>query len=365
MAPRPARPHRPDRCTPPPARAALAALAALLLTGTKSYGQEHAHGHADQQLGKVRFPTSCNAAARQAFERAVAMLHSFWFDEAERTFQAAAAADPRCAMAHWGIAMTLWGNPMARANPPAERQQRALEEARRAAELARAAGTSDRERGYIEAVLALYRDFERADHLTRMRRHEEALRALYERHPDDPEAAIFYARMVVANAPPEDLTFARQRLAASILEPLFRAQPEHPGLAHYLIHAYDAPPIARHGLEAARRYAAIAPSAPHALHMPSHIFTRIGYWEESIETNRRSARAEPDSNAAVHPMDYMVYAYLQRGQDGEAARVVARAVALPDRFYGGLNGYNFAAMPARLALEQPASPVVATGASAT
>ena len=181
-------------------------------------------------------------------------------------------------------------------------------------------------REFAEAALALYQDFETADHRTRLRAHEEAMRRVHEANPDDPEAAMFYARAVIANAPPTDLTFARQLFAAQLLEPLFIANPDHPGLAHYTIHAYDAPPIALRGLEAARRYAGIAPAAPHALHMPSHIFTRLGYWDESIETNRRSAAAEPDSNAAVHPMDYMVYAYLQQGRYAEA-RKVARTIA--------------------------------------
>jgi tetratricopeptide (TPR) repeat protein len=278
------------------------------------------------------------------------MLHSFWFDAAFRTFQEAAAADPACAMAQWGIAMTLLGNPYAGVQPPEPRMREALAAAQKAVELARAA--TPRERGYAEAALALYQDFETVDYRARMRAHEAALGRLREAHPDDPEAATFYARAVIANAPPTDLTFERQRVAAAILDSLFRVQPEHPGLAHYTIHAYDAPPIAQHGLDAARRYAEIAPAAPHALHMPSHIFTRLGYWDESIETNRRSAAAEPDSNAAVHPMDYMVYAYLQQGRDAEAGRVVQRAVQNSDRFYSGALGYNFAAMPARYALER-------------
>jgi tetratricopeptide (TPR) repeat protein len=182
--------------------------------------------------------------------------------------------------------------------------------------------------------------------------HEAAMRAVHQAHPDDAEAAVFLARAAIANAPPTDLEYAKQLEAAALLEPLLGDRPDHPGLAHYIIHAFDAPPIAERGLEAARRYAEIAPDAPHALHMPSHIFTRLGHWDASIETNRRSAAAEPDSNAAVHPMDYLVYAYLQQGRDAEARRVVERAVQNPDRFYGGIIGYNFAAMPARLALER-------------
>jgi tetratricopeptide (TPR) repeat protein len=182
--------------------------------------------------------------------------------------------------------------------------------------------------------------------------HEAAFEAIQRSHPEDMEAAIFFARTLVANAPPTDQTFAKQLRAAQIMQPLFDKHPDHPGLAHYLIHAYDAPALAARATDAAKAYSAIAPSAPHALHMPSHIFTRLGHWDESIEMNTRSARAEPDSNAAVHPLDYMVYALLQQGRDAEAQRVLSRAINLPNRFYVGVLGYNFVAMPARFALER-------------
>ena len=326
---------------------AFAAFAALPLAA------QEPHEHAPhEQVGRVQFPSSCNAAAQPVFERGVAMLHSFWFEEAQRTFLEAVAADPRCPMPHWGVAMTLLGNPFTGVSPAEAQLREALEHARHAVQLAAAA--TPREQAYADAVLALYRDYETVGHRDRLRAHEEAMDRVRQAHPDDPEAAIFYARAVIANAPPRDLTFARQLYAAQLLEPLFTERPDHPGLAHYTIHAFDAPPIADKGLAAARRYADIAPAAPHALHMPSHIFTRLGYWDESIDTNRRSAAAEPDSNAAVHPMDYMVYAYLQQGRDQAARRVVERAVQNPDRFYGGIIGYNFAAMPARFALERGA-----------
>ena len=326
-----------------------ATLAAVLLAAPAP-AQEHDHAHGGERLGRVVFPSSCSPQARPLVERGVAMLHSFWFDQALRTFGEALAADSGCAMAHWGTAMTLLGNPFTGVAPARPQMESALASARRAVELAR--GGTPREQGYAAAALALYEGFESGDYRARMQAHEEALRRLRETAPEDTEASIFYARAVIANAPPSDLAFARQRFAAEILEPLFLAQPEHPGLAHYTIHAFDAPPIAQHGLEAARRYAGIAPAAPHALHMPSHIFTRLGYWDESIESNRRSAAAEPDSNAAVHPMDYLVYAYLQQGRDADARRVVERAVQNPDRFYGGIGGYNFTAMPARYVLER-------------
>ena len=330
-------------------KAPMILLAALLPVAGLA-AQEHDHGGDAGRLGRVDFPTSCNAQAQPLIERGVAMLHSFWFDQAQRTFEQAAAADPRCAMAPWGVAMTLLGNPFTAVSPPEPRLRQALDAARAATELARDA--TPRERGLAEAALALYQDYATVDYRARMQAHEAVLRRLHEAEPGDAEVAIFYARAVIANAPPTDLTFARQKVAAGILEPLFRAHPDHPGLAHYIIHAQDAPPNAHLGLEAARRYAQIAPAAPHALHMPSHIFTRLGYWDESIETNRRSAAAEPDSNAAVHPLDYMVYAYLQQGRDAEAGRVVARIVPDADRFYQGVTGYNLAAMPARLALER-------------
>jgi tetratricopeptide (TPR) repeat protein len=335
----------------PVARPLLAAALWIVALSGPLSAQDHDHAPApSERLGQVAFPTSCDPTVQPRFERAVAMLHSFWFGQAQSAFEEVAASDPGCGMAWWGVAMTLWGNPMTRAAPAEERARQGLEAAEKAVSLA--GSLSDRERAYIESALALYREQGTVDHLTRMKRHEEALKLVVERHPDDPEAAIFYARAVVANAPPQDLTFERQLHAASILEPIFGERPDHPGLAHYLIHAFDAPPIAEKGLEAARRYSEIAPSAPHALHMPSHIFTRLGYWDESIEMNRRSADAEENPDAAVHPLDYMVYAYLQRGLDAEAIQVVERATELPDHFYGGFLGYNFTAMPARLALER-------------
>jgi tetratricopeptide (TPR) repeat protein len=313
---------------------------------------QHDHGKPGEKLGAVSFSTSCAPAVQQQFNRAMAMLHSFWFDEANKTFAAVASADPNCAMAHWGAAMTAWGNPFVRQPIGVEQQRNGLAAAERAAALA--ANAQHREQMYIDAALTLWRDADKADHLARLARHEEAMKKLYETHPEDPEAAMFYARALIANASPTDLTFKSQLRAASLLEPLFEKQPDHPGLAHYIIHTFDSPKLAGQGLSAAKRYASIAPAAPHALHMPSHIFTRLGLWDESIQTNRRSSAAEPDSNAAVHPNDYMVYAYLQQGRDKEAWNVVARTKAAADRFYGAILGYNAAAMQARYALERSA-----------
>ena len=313
--------------------------------------QDHGHPEGDPtRVGTVTFPTTCDAAVAADFERAVAMLHSFWFEAANRTFEGVAAADPSCAMAQWGIAMTMMGNPMARTAPSAERMATGRAAAERAASLA-GAGTSEAERLWAATVVAYY-EGEGRSHLERMAAHEAAFDALRRARPDDPEATTFYARAVVANAPPADLTFERQRYGASLMLPLFEATPRHPGLAHYIIHAYDAPALAAEGTDAAFAYLEIAPDAPHALHMPSHIFTRLGYWDESIDSNARSAAAEPVPDAAVHPMDYMVYAYLQQGRDAEARAVLDRAVTDTDRFYGSILGYNYQAMHARYALER-------------
>ncbi len=328
-----------------------AVLAFSLALTASSTAQEHDHGPAGEQVGSVHFPVSCEPAAQERFDRAVAMLHSFWFETAIGEFAAVAEADPDCAMAHWGTAMTLWGNPMTRSAPLAANVERAGEAIARAEALA--ADLPHRERMWIEAAAALYADHENVGHLDRMKRHENALAALVDMHPEDTEAQVFLGRIMVANASPADSTFAKQKEAAAILEPLFEEQPDHPGIAHYIIHAFDAPPIADEGLEAAKRYAEIAPSAPHALHMPSHIFTRLGHWDESIETNRRAAEAEATPDAAVHPLDYMVYAYLQQGRDRAAGEVLERAADQPvDQFYGGILGYNAVAMPARYALER-------------
>src|SRR5688572_7231369 len=320
-----------------------------MLVALPAWSQHEGHGGAEA-LGRVSFPTSCAPAVQADFDRAVAMLHSFWFVAAQAAFDKIAAADPTCAMAHWGVAMTTWTNPFVMQPLPAARHRAGLDAAQRA--LALASRATHREQMYIAAAAALWQDAGTLDHVARSRRHEDRMKALYEAHADDPEAAMFYARAIIANAPPTDLEFKRQLYAATILEPLFEKQPDHPGLAHYIIHTFDSPKLATHGLSAAKRYAAIAPAAPHALHMPSHIFTRLGYWDESIETNRRSAAAEPDSNAAVHPNDYMVYAFLQQGRDADARSVVARTTEAADRFYATILGYNAQAIPARYALER-------------
>ena len=249
---------------------------------------------------------------------------------------------------------------MARMAPPPEAVTAGLGHARQAVELA--ARSSHREQMYAAASVKLYENAETLDHFARMARYEEAMAQLAAAHPEDDEAQIFHALAMVANAPPTDLTFARQLAGVAILEPLFVRKPDHPGLAHYIIHAYDAPPIAQRGLDAAQRYAGIAPSAPHALHMPSHIFTRLGLWEESAETNARSADAEANPRGRFHAWDYMVYAYLQQGRYAEARAIAEEALRIereatssnPEGYTRGVVAYNLVAMPARYAVERDA-----------
>ncbi|HJQ66535.1 MAG TPA: hypothetical protein VJ816_09175 [Gemmatimonadales bacterium] len=329
----------------------------LVLSGASLAAQEHDH-HGPEQLGRVVFPVSCNPAAQRGFERAVALLHSFWWDKGERAFQSVAQSDSTCAMAYWGLALARWRNPVA-GGPGAADLAAGQDAARRAAALG---GRTARERDYIAAVVALYGDTGTVPNIQRLRRYTAAMEQVYARNGNDPEAGIFYAIALTASAPAGDTTFAQQRRAAAILNPLFRKHPDHPGLAHYLIHANDTPQLAELGLEAARRYAEIAPTAPHAQHMPSHIFVRLGLWDETVRSNRASYRAVTAAGAGqqaltadqLHAMDYMVYAYLQRGQDSVAATVVAEAqadtAASPSQAL--VAAYNRNAMVARLALER-------------
>lgn len=339
-------------------RSSLLVLPVLLSAPAALQAQhEQHHGAAAQRLGRVEFPTSCSAAAQPHFERGLALLHSFWWSEAGNAFGAAAEADPRCAMAYWGTALVHRGNWFA-GPPGAAGLTAGLAAAERAASLE---PPTERERDYVAAVLTLFQAPEERDHRTRSLAYEEAMRRVYERYPDDTEAAVFYALAITANATPADRSFERQRRAGAILMPIFERKPEHPGVAHYLIHNYDAPPIAHLGTEAARRYADIAPSVPHAQHMPSHIFTRLGMWEESVQANLASAeaarayeeaqRASSVSFDRAHAWDYLVYAYLQTGLDREAARMLEQvrgATAVPSI----ATDYAFAAIPARYALER-------------
>ena len=334
----------------------LALLASAAFSPLAAQG--HAH-HGTERLGRVVFPVSCNAKARQGFERSMALLHSFWWEEGERAFQAVAAADSTCAMAYWGLALVRWRNPVA-GGPGAADLRAGQEAARRAAALG---GRTPRERDFIDAAAALYGDTGTVPNSARLRRYTEAMERVYTRNQADPEAGILFAIALTASAPAGDTTFAQQRRAAAILNPLFRAHPDHPGLAHYLIHSNDTPQLAQLGLEAARRYAEIAPTAPHAQHMPSHIFVRLGLWDETVRSNRASYRAvaaalgdarRPLTADQLHAMDYMVYAYLQRGQDSTAAALVAESQAdtAGSAAQALVAAYNRNAMVARLALER-------------
>ena len=325
----------------------LLAVLAALTSPRFVAGQEHAHM---EDLGSVSFPVACSAEAQERMHRAVAMLHSFWFPEARRTFESVVEADPGCGIGYWGVALTHFGNPMG-GGSGAEGQAAGWEAAQKAVE---AGARSPRDQAYVDAAVALFRGHGSLDNRTRMRAYEEALEGIVDAHPEDTEAKIFHAIFMVANAPPTDLTFARQQRAAETLNELYRRQPRHPGLAHYIIHAFDSPSLARHALDAARQYAGIAPAAPHALHMPSHIFTRLGYWDESIATNRRSADLEPTPGGKSHPMDYLVYAYLQQGRDELALGAIEEIGGNTSGEYiaGTLGSYNALAMPARYALER-------------
>jgi len=336
-------------------------FAALLTLGSALplVAQEHEHGSASQ-LGRVVFPVSCNAEAQRHFEHGMAALHSFWWDEASVAFRAVAARDSTCAMAYWGLALNSWGNPFAGGPSGDNLRQGAMAAAR-----ARALGApTGRERGFVAAAGALYRGYETLSNAPRLQAYSDTLRRLHRDYPRDAEVAIYYALSLVATASPTDTTFARQKRAAAILNPLFRRFPEHPGLAHYIIHANDSPRLASLGLDAARRYAQIAPYAPHALHMPSHIFLRLGLWDETIEANKRAYEAGVTyahvrhlpgvAPEQFHALDYLIYAYLQVGRDSMARVFVVEGLGLAIAPSSDLLlvNYNRAAMGARVPLER-------------
>jgi len=323
-------------------------------------GQSHdAHDHAvgggrrAEQLGKVSFPTSCDPKVQAQFERGVALLHSFWFGEGLKAFTAVAEQDPGCAMAYWGIAINRLLNPFGGEAGPAF-----IKQGREAIEKAQAIGAKpQRERDYIDAAALLYTDVGTKRWPERAVAYEQAMGRLVEKYPDDVEAKVFYALALNFAADLNDQTYAKPLKAAQLLEPLLTAYPDHPGVAHFLIHSYDFPPLAEKGLEAARRYASIAPSAAHALHMPSHIFTRVGAWEDSAATNLRSeqiARADSSGDEIVHAIDYQVYAYLQLARDADAKKAIDRAMQDSARFgFIRVSGpFGITAVPARYALER-------------
>jgi hypothetical protein len=332
---------------------AAAAMAAAL------WGQSpHEHHDAQAGLGSVDFPVTCAQPQQAAFGRAVALLHSFGYEEARRAFADIAAADPVCAMAHWGVAMTYY-HPIW-APPTAQELEQGAAAARRAQSLP---ARSAREKDFIQAIARFYQDWQTAAHRARAAEYEKAMAQVHERHRADDEATVFYALAMLGNLDQADRTFAKQKEAARLLNSVLPKNPKHPGIAHYVIHSYDYPELAELALPAARAYARIAPAAPHALHMPSHIFTRLGMWQDSIDSNLASAQSAKDRAARMHPgagafdqlhaMDYLVYAYLQQARDRSARRVLDEMAAMTkvdeEQFAAA---YAFAAAPQRYALER-------------
>ena len=320
-------------------------FAAGLITAALASG---AIGQQDDKLGKVTFPTSCDPAVQAEFDRGVAMLHSYWFLIARRKFEEILKQDPTCAMAYWGVAMDRLGNTLAITPTRAEAQA-----GWEAIEKAQAAGPkTQRERDWIDALAVYFRDHDKIAVDARMAAYSAAMERVAQTYPDDYEAQAYYALTLQASAPKSDLTYANQIKSAALLEKLFEQNPQHPGVTHYLIHAYDFAPLAEKGIASARRYAGIAPAVPHARHMPSHIYSMVGLWEESIASNASALEVQPDY---YHASDFTVYAHLQLAQDAKAEAMVKKSLATADRGDRPINFANFtakAAMPARYVLER-------------
>jgi tetratricopeptide (TPR) repeat protein len=332
-------------------RSALAVAGASIAASVSFSHPILAQEETDQRFGTVHFETSCNDVAQRRFDRAMRYQHSFWYRESKEIFEEAIKADPECGIAYWGIALSLLNNP--HAPPPVGNLPLGVA----AIEKAKAVGAkTQRERDLINALAAFYTDYDKVDHRTRVLAYLKAMEGVAQAYPNDDEAQILYAIELNVAAPPSDKTYAMQLKGAAILEPIFLRQPRHPGVAHYLIHLYDTPALAEKGLDAAKRYSQIAPAAPHAQHMPSHIFTRVGYWKESIGSNTEAARAAKASSEAhdqLHAMDYLVYAYLQIGQDAKAQAVVDEMSGISgftETFIAG--PYALAVSPARYAIER-------------
>jgi len=326
------------------------AIVAVVATGVSL--AQPAFGQADdKKLGKVHFETSCKPEAQTHFDRGMLYQHSFWYRASQKEFEAVLKADPECGIADWGIALSLLLNP--HIAPPVKN----LAEGAAAIAKAKAIGAkTQRERDYVDALGVMYADYDKVDHHTRIVAYAKAMEQLAQRYPNDDEAQIHYALALNTSASPADKTYANQLKGAAILEQIAKRQPMHPGIAHYLIHLYDYPAIAEKGLDAARRYAKIAPAAAHAQHMPSHIFTRVGYWQESIDSNiisQRVAKEAGDLQDQLHSMDYLVYAYLQLGQDAKANAVIHDMTTVNGFAETVLPGpYALAVSPARYAVER-------------
>jgi tetratricopeptide (TPR) repeat protein len=332
--------------------------ASLATSADESHAQ-HQHGTPELgAIGTAHLATSCNTSAQQQIDRGVALIHSFWYSEAEKSFRLAADADAQCGMSWWGVAMSnlhpLWA-------PPTVDELKVGQQA--AAKAKEVGAKTPRERAFIDAINAFYADADKLDHRTRMAAYEKAMAEVERENPTDLEAAIFHALAILGGASPNDKSYAQQKQAAQILNRVLPLVPEHPGVTHYLIHSFDYPELAELALPAARVYAELAPGSPHALHMPSHIFVRLGLWDESIASNLASAEKAhryvesvlpgAASFDELHAIDYLVYAYLQQGKDEEARKLVERTARVAK-----IDNANFAAafaigaVPARYALER-------------
>src|SRR5256714_7038839 len=304
------------------------ALALTLVSASAVHAQAPRAG--GERLGTVHFATSCAASVGEEFDHAMALLHSFEFADAITGFKHVLQDDPSCGIAQWGIALSTWGNPFAGLRAP-----KTLQDGLAAADAAQKIGAkSEREREYIAAVALLYKDADTLDHRARTLAYEQAMERIYTKYPKDLEAAAFYALAVDQTALPTDKTYANQLKAAAILEKLYTVEPDHPGVTHYLIHSYDVSALAPRALPYARKYANLAPDAPHALHMPAHTFTRVGSWQESIDTNIRShdvSMERHDVGEGLHAWDYEMYAYLQTAQDAQAKKILDGVTEIVDR----------------------------------
>ena len=320
----------------------------MLVAGITAALTCSALGQQDEKLGKLSFPTSCDPKVQAEFERGVAMIHSYWFLIARRTFEGVLREDPNCAMAYWGIALDLLNNSLAVVPPRAD-----AEAAWAALEKARAVGAkTQRERDWIEALSAYFRDHDKLPVNVRLAAYNNAMEQLAQRYTDDYEAQAFYALTLQASASPSDTTYANQLKSVAILEKLYDQNPQHPGVTHFIIHAYDYHPLAEKGIPAARRYATIAPAVPHARHMPSHIYSMVGLWEESIASNASALAIQPDY---YHAADFSVYAHLQLAQDAKAKALMEKSIATADRGDRPVTFVNFTAknaMSARYVLER-------------
>lgn len=313
---------------------ALFLCIAAFAVADDDHDKDH-HHHEDlteTQLGTVHFPVSCVDSVQKPFARGVALLHSFWYEEAEKEFLDIAKDDPHCAMAHWGIAMSLWHQLWD--NPDEKVLARGRSEVKTGEKLSKHA--TPRERAYLAATSAFYKP-KNLKHADRAKAYSDAMKKIYDSYPDDHEATTFYGLSLIASEPDDDKDFATRKQAAAILEKVFAVEPDHPGVAHYLIHTYDRPELAQLGIPAARRYAQIAPAAPHALHMPSHIFARVGLWQDDINSNIASIDATRKTAAMgmggedhqFHAMDFLIYAYLQSGREADAQKVIAEFKSMP------------------------------------